>query len=226
MASSWDSNNGGQTLISYASLFRNDAGQPNGTFGAFGLKYFADDSEVIDALNWALLNTNGNYFSSMFDIVTPLAYNGGTNKYEIIIRNKTAPTANTNVSFQHNSQQNVEASATTNTAPVSGSPEQVAFSILGKIVGINGENVLIDNSPIIDLIMSDDSQGIMPAMDEFNSYQSLVAWRGGKVKEFSDNIGQDTLSKMIAKGLFFKPLSLALTGQVVKCEKQEAPYVN
>lgn len=221
-------NNNGRTLIDYASIFRNDSGQPNGTLGAFGLKYFANDSEVIDALNWALLNTTGNYFSSIFDIVTPLAYNGGTEKYEIVITNKTAPTSSGNTNFQNNNQQGVEVETSTVSGAELGSPEKIGYAIIGKIVGVDGDNVLIDKSQMYDLTMHADANGVIPATADFNSADYLVAWKGGTVidlqrfKTIMNDAGvneNDAYRLMTTVSGFFTPLSKGLPSGLVTCEK-------
>ncbi len=187
LASSWDSNNGGQTLISYASLFRNDAGQPNGTFGAFGLKYFADDTEAVAALTWALNNTSGGWFNTMFDVVTPLAYNSDHERYEVTVRNKTAPTSPTGTYFQAYQAGGVNNITQVISGSQSGRAERIPYAIIGKIVGIDGNNALIDTSFIFDVTMcseADGAFGILPYSDELNygNYiPAIIAWRGGKV---------------------------------------------
>lgn len=184
-ALSWDSNSHSHAIIDYSALYRNDSGQPNGTLGAFGLKYFADDQETIDAMNWAFSNPPGNWFSQMYDIVTPLNQTS-VNRYEAI-------------QIQ---------------------PEFVRNSILGCIIGIDGDEVLIDDSNIISLKLSsvqDGAMGLTPYVnDEYSPF--AIAWRNGTVIDsggyYNSNgpIDEQTYIKLINLGAAFRPLSAALPG--------------
>lgn len=230
LANSWDSNGSGQTIIDYASLFRNDAGQPHGTFGAFGLKYFANNTEVIAALNWALNNTPGNWFTTMYDVVTPLAYNSGNSSYEIVVRNKTAPMTQASDYFQVLTISNVNANTEVVTNAQSGRAERIPYVIIGKVVGIDGSDALIDTSYIYDLKMcseADGAFGILPYADDMNygNYiPGVIAWRNGTVIDLAGYYtlmqnagfqGDNLMQLPLLVGGYFRPVGAAAPdGQV------------
>lgn len=216
-ATTWDSSNNVREILLYSQLYVASNGQPNGTTGAFGLKYFADDTEAIAAINWAL--SNNAYFPTMFDITSALTLNAGN--YEMQISNKTAPlnTMVSTISPQNN--HNITVSSTTTTTPVLPVVEQVKNFILGRIEGVDGEEVLINTSFIFDLKLSSEDDGASGAVipQIYKSYiPHLIAWRNGTVIDlygFGTNIlltsgiyyNDNFLVNVDKLGGFFRPIS-------------------
>lgn len=229
-ANSWDSD-GGSTLLSYATLFRNDNGQPNGTNGAFGLKYFATEEEQIDAINWALFNTKDNnnvcWFTSMFDIIEPLTYNQDTSQFEMVITNKTAPNGNGSTDFQTNNYNTIYTNYNTIVGAESGTPEHVPYSVLGRIAGVDGDNVLIDTSFMFNLQMCSEADGALGNIP-YNSQLDLsytpfvIAWRDGKVIDCNGILlmnGDSTIKFAMFSGSMFRLLGLAAPDATVTVDR-------
>lgn len=230
---SWDSNNGSQGILTYNRLFRNDSGQPFGTFGAFGLKYYDNPMAMLSALHWAV--TNDPNFPTLLDIVAPFAeLDQLPGTYEMTVTNKTAPGTTTNSYFQSNTNYDISINTFTDTGALAGRPERVSNLILGRIAGVEGDYVLIDNSPILKLKMASQADGCfgaLPYTEEFNLPQQggggyipmMIAWRHGTVIDLAGyyTIMQDTgfdvygngggamIFPYIAGGLF-RPLSAGL----------------
>lgn len=226
-ASSWDSGNSSSAIIDLRDIYRNDSGQPNGEFGAFGLKYFVDDADAIAALNWAI-SQNAN-FQLMFDISSVIV-STGSNVYYLEVQNKTAPTGSGYSYFNTNIFQNVYCNTNTLEDATGGRPERIPNAIIGKIVGVDGNDVLIDSSFLFDLKMCsevDGAFGILPYSDDFNygSYiPAVIAWRNGTVIDLAGyfNLMQNAgfsgenvfLAPMLVGGLFRPVNAAAPDGQV------------
>lgn len=236
-ASSWDSGNSSSIVLELRDIFRNDAGQPYGVFGAFGLRYFVDDSDAIAGLNWALSqNTN---FGTMFDISSPLVTTYD-NVYVLELQNKTVPEGNGYTYFNTNSFGSVYCNTSTISSATAGKPERVAYVVLGKIVGVNGDNVLIDRSDILELTMCSEEDGVINASPyaEFLGEQYFIptvfAWRKGKVIDFFGFItlmsnsgfnGDNVVLSPLLTNSGFTPLSIGLpNGKIIVSNKYSPSF--
>ncbi|MEN6384964.1 MAG: hypothetical protein ABFD79_07165, partial [Phycisphaerales bacterium] len=218
------------TVLELRDIFRNDAGQPYGVFGAFGLKYFVDDSDAIAGLNWALSqNTN---FGTMFDISSPLIATED-NVYVLEVQNKTTPEGNGYTYFNTNSFQSVYCNTNTLEDATGGKPERIPYTIIGKIVGVDGNDALIDSSFLFDLKMcseADGAIGVLPYSDDFNYgsyFAGVYAWRNGTVIDLAGyaNLmqnagfdGENVFVSPILVGGYFRPVNAAAPGGQVSID--------
>lgn len=233
-AESWDSN-GGTQLLPIAKIFRNDSGQPNGTFGAFGLKYFSSHAEVISALEWALSETE---FPNMFDVTVAMSHNNIDMRYEMSFENKTVPTGSSYIYFNNQNIQDLTVNTSIQSEAVQGLPERIENTIVGKIVGVEGDNALISTAFIEELTMcssEDGALGVLPltASSENNFVSLILAWRQGKVIDLAGystimqnaGFGGDSiiLGHMLIGGIF-RPLTVAGANDKIIVDKRSYQF--
>jgi hypothetical protein len=229
--SSWDTHNSNTNLIRYRDLFFNN------NFGAFGtsdqfnmMKFFADTSEWMDAIDWALDESSDNStsgFQYMFDKVGSPTMD--STYILFTVENKTAPSGDNNVSIQYYkgygdfwdlfvSVQSV--------APVTTIYEHVANTVLGVLKGIEGENVLIDGGYTLQVKLAETGDGGMfsaPWSEQINVWPYLIAWRDGTVIDIfglitllGESITQSNYFSIASgTGAIFTSFSLGIAGDVI-----------
>lgn len=222
----WDTNNGYQAFLVYFDLYSYASTIPYGTVGPYNLKYFSSIEEYKDAINWAVLNGQYSHFSEIFNVVEPLAYDADNNIIKMVIESLTAP-SNPGDSAQFvTSVLNPDypvATVTTNIEPVARKPERITGSVVGVLVGTEGNNAIIDSTFINTVKMcsaADGAFGALPYTEEIQTYHSVLAWRDGKVIDFFGwstvmnnsgwNISENIISYWLFSSGFFVPMSAAL----------------
>lgn len=194
---------------------------PYGTSGAFGLKYFADHTEAINALNYAFSNNAD--FNEIFDITSPIAYNSLTEKYEMIVQNKTTPVGDSYQStYAHNGVGGNEIVITIaiQTPAEKETAELVRSKVLGIIVGVDGNDVLIDTSFMLNVQLCSTEEGALGVIPLPNNIGSVFAWRNGTVIDFmgymnlvnNDLLNDYTTAEWYYTGVVFNALSPAQAG--------------
>jgi hypothetical protein len=198
----WATNQNTERILDYYNLY-NSSIQSIGTLGAFGMRYFTNDTEAKAAIMAALQSTNGGKFFQLFNIVSPLSGNGGY--YTMTIEDKVSPTGNANLYFQSNSitsnDYNVIPNVQANTTqePIGGTPEHVPYAVIGRIedIDLNTNEVLISTSKVMELTMcsaADGAFGTIPLSIEYIKtdgygtstpmYPYIIPFRKGKVIDF------------------------------------------
>ena len=217
-------NNGsyGANYLFKSYLFNPNNGNPYGTADADGILHFADNTEKENALNW-LANNNGGFIDNghnTFVMESPFTYNATTGGFECILQ--------ANISFDQKewADRNNPPYHYTITELVPQTtycPELVQNTVLGTIVGIDGDEVLIDTAMVQTLKMAstaDGAMGILPKTENFSNGM-LVPWRNGTVIEYFGwtqiaNIPGDANAYALASGTIFSALnSAAPEGEVI-----------
>lgn len=237
-AQSWDTNNSSYSIINYANLFRHDSGQPNGEFGAFGLMYFQNNIEAVNALIWAINEENN--LQQLFELVTAFENDSVDGIYKMTIRTLTAPSSQNGqyIYFSGNNVDSVICTQEETIMPEIGAPERIENTIVGKIVGVEGDNALISTAFIEELTMcssEDGALGVLPltASSEINFIPLVLAWRQGKVIDLAGystimqnaGFGGDSiiLGHMLIGGIF-RPLTVAGANDKIIVDKRSYQF--
>lgn len=231
-ASTWDTN-GQETILMWRDLFSSNS-QPFGTATDFGIRKFTSQQEAYDAVKYALEHNPG--FNAMFNVITPGAAPTGNN-IALKIETKTSPMphgSSMNFNFYPNGSP-VYAQAYIINGGSLIQPEHVPYTILGVIAGVEGNDVLIDTSSIVELQLASAAEGetgIVPFYDAALSgfyYPAVVAWRNGKVISIhgyaiSNNISYEALIEYLIPTMqtnsLFRALSAANPEEKIKVSQK------
>lgn len=223
------SNQGGACYLPKSQLFSQDPGNPFGTPDGDGVLHFADNTEKENALNWAA-NNNSNLVGSnypqpgtLFAIVSPFTYNPNTGGFECILEANTLFDLETSTLWGERNDAPYHYTITTLTPQTENTPEVVRHTILGTIVGVDGDDVLIDTAPVQTLKMASSTDGAMGTLPLTKDMSNgvLVPWRNGTVIDYFGwtqvaNIQGDANTHALASGTVFSALnSAAPEGEVI-----------
>ncbi len=201
------------------------------------LTYELSASEFHNRLLDALNNDNG--LLTYFDIIDDEQHDGYSN---VIIRQKNSPTSSniwtsydTNANFGESLGSNVEIS------PQARIPELVRNTVLGVIVGVDGDDVLIDSSYLCKIKLAGENESIssnyaLPHIaptssgNDSNQIFPLIAWKNGTVASLysmleQTNQGtswqavQGVWQRMINTGGLFMPLERTMGKEEVRVSR-------
>lgn len=174
--------------ILVSDLFYAGSGNPYGTPDENGILEFADNTEKINALNWALFNApetnsfNGR-LADVLNVITALYHYSDSNSFKMVVEdiyNKVESSYFESYTFGY-----FKLWVSNIVERVNGSTERVDSVILGTITAIDGEDVLIDTSPVQTVKIATAEDGAMgvlpvPSLTEMGN-QILMPWRNGRV---------------------------------------------
>lgn len=220
-----NSNQVGGCFLPLNYLFSPLDGNPYGTPDGDGILHFADNTEKENALNWAAINNNtfvGENYQGL-QITSPFTYNPTTGGFECIVEATVLFDLERSTLWDERNYPPYHYTITTLTPQTEYSPEAVRHTILGTIVGVNGDEVLIDTALVQTLKMASTADGamwILPKTENFSNGM-LVPWRNGTVIDYFGwtqiaNIQGDANTHISASGTIFSALnSAAPEGEVI-----------
>lgn len=189
-AQTWDGDNSSFSILNYHDLCSYANANPYGLVGAYNIKYFSSRSEYIQAINWAMQSGPNSNFNNLFNIISPLAYDINSGRLKMTVENKTPPVANNSYSSFSTGGFNStfpDAVTTTITSPVQMKPERIANAIVGVLVGVEGDDALVDSAFINKVRMcssADGAMGTLPYTELLQAFPFVMVWRDGKVIDF------------------------------------------
>ena len=220
-----NSNQVGGCYLPLNYLFNPINGNPYGTPDGDGILHFADNTEKENALNWAANNNNnlvGNNYQG-FIIVSPFTYNPNTGGFECILEATTLFNLIKSTLWGERNYPPYHYTITTLTPQTEYSREAVRHTILGTIVGVDGDEVLIDTALVQTLKMAstaDGAMGVFPFRQDMSN-GLIMPWRNGTVIDFFGwtqiaNIQGEANKHILESGTIFSALnSAAPEGEVI-----------
>ena len=212
-----NSNQVGGCFLPLNYLFSPLNGNPYGTPDGDGILHFADNTEKENALNWVVNNKIfvGKDYKAL-QITSPFTYNPTTGGFECIVEATVLFDLERSTLWDERNYPPYHYTITTLTPQTEYSPEAVRHTILGTIVGVDGDEVLIDTAMVQTLKMASTADGamwILPKTENFSNGM-LVPWRNGTVIDYFSwtqiaNIQGDANTYALASGTLFSALNVA-----------------
>lgn len=242
----WGTNNTNLTFITWYDLLNSDYGQYNGNgnempdaaTALLGITQALGLDPVNNASNDWLRRLNEGAWATDFNVVSPLA-EVSAGVFEITIETKTVPNTRDSyfqIQFENPSPlpDSPQIEVVIEEAGNVVIPEMVPYTILGKIVGVEGNEVLIDTSSIFEVKLASAADGELgtipftPEIDMGDFYPVVLAWRNGRaisiygyslINGIFDNDLQEALTHTQQKGGMFRVLNGGMPDDVIKVSK-------